>query len=70
MNLLFFDGHVKAMKPTQTVSGKLAWVPNMPNADPAQCPNYATGNGGNGSASSQNCTDLINGMNLLEQAFK
>jgi len=70
MNCAFLDGHVKAMKPTQTVTGKLMWVPNMPVADPAQCPNYATGLGGSGTATSAYCTDLIAGMAALENKYK
>jgi prepilin-type N-terminal cleavage/methylation domain-containing protein/prepilin-type processing-associated H-X9-DG protein len=70
MNLAFADGHVKAMRPTQTVSGKLAWVPNMPNADPSQCPSYSTGVGGAGAATATQCTDLIAGMQVLENKYK
>jgi prepilin-type N-terminal cleavage/methylation domain-containing protein/prepilin-type processing-associated H-X9-DG protein len=70
MNVLFFDGHVKSMKPTQTINGKLAWVPNMPVADPAQCPNYQTGNAGNGTATAAACTALVQGMQNLETLFK
>jgi prepilin-type N-terminal cleavage/methylation domain-containing protein/prepilin-type processing-associated H-X9-DG protein len=58
-NILYFDSHVKSMKPTSTVSGKLQWVLFMQTANPADCP--ATGQG-----TAQNCTDLINGMRELE----
>lgn len=70
MNVAFADGHVKAMKPTQTVTGKLYWVPNMPTDDPSQCPNFATGVGGSGTATAQQCSDLKSGMMVLENAYK
>ncbi len=69
MNVAFFDGHVKAMKPSQTVSGKLMWVPNMQSADPAQCPNFTTGVRASGTASAQQCTDLKLGMQALEAVW-
>jgi prepilin-type N-terminal cleavage/methylation domain-containing protein/prepilin-type processing-associated H-X9-DG protein len=70
MNVAYADGHVKAMRPTQTVSNKLQWVPNMPDANPANCPNYSTGVGGSGTASADQCTGLIVGMQALENKYK
>jgi prepilin-type N-terminal cleavage/methylation domain-containing protein/prepilin-type processing-associated H-X9-DG protein len=70
MSILFGDGHVKAMRPTQTVQGKLQWVPNMQTANPADCPNFATGVGGNGTASSDQCLGLIEGMAAVEARYK
>jgi prepilin-type N-terminal cleavage/methylation domain-containing protein/prepilin-type processing-associated H-X9-DG protein len=72
MNVAYADGHVKAMKPTQTVQGKLQWVPNMQVADPAQCSSFATGIGGTTAASNavQQCTDLIAGMAAVEAKYR
>jgi len=72
MNVAFFDGHVKAMRPTQTTTGKLMWVPNMPVDDPALCANFSTGvraTGPPGNAA-QLCTDLKAGMVQLEAVWK
>jgi prepilin-type N-terminal cleavage/methylation domain-containing protein/prepilin-type processing-associated H-X9-DG protein len=70
MNVAFLDGHVKAMKPTQTVQGKLMWVPNIPTANPADCTAYQTGVGGSGTRSADECRGLIEGMAALENKYK
>lgn len=72
MNVAFFDGHVKAMRPTQTVTGKLMWVPNMPTDDPSQCVNYSTGVRASAPPGNivQLCTDLKAGMRQLEAVWK
>jgi prepilin-type N-terminal cleavage/methylation domain-containing protein/prepilin-type processing-associated H-X9-DG protein len=71
MNVAFFDGHVKAMRPTQTVQSKLMWVPNMQTANPADCPNFSTGVRVTGTpATQQQCADLIAGMQALETIWK
>lgn len=70
MNVAFFDGHVRTMKPLQTVTGKLYWVPNMPVDDPNQCPNYPTGGWNNGAAPAARCSDLIAGMRVIQDRYR
>ena len=64
MNIAFYDGHVKAMKPTQTVSQKIMWVRDMVTNIPADC------NGKPGGANATNCQGLLDGMRRLEDKYK
>jgi prepilin-type N-terminal cleavage/methylation domain-containing protein/prepilin-type processing-associated H-X9-DG protein len=70
MNVAFFDGHVKAMRPTQTVNGKLAWIPNIQTANTADCPGTQTGVRGNGTSTQAQCDAVVLGMQALETLFK
>jgi len=63
-NLLWYDGHVKASKPTQTVATKLHWILDMQTANPADCV------GKPGGANATNCQDLKDGMQRLENLYR
>jgi prepilin-type processing-associated H-X9-DG protein len=64
MNILFYDGHVKAMKPTRTVAEKIMWVRDMMTNIPADC------NGKPGNANPTNCQGLLDGMRRLEDKYR
>lgn len=62
-NYLFYDGHVKAMKPTQTVSQKIMWVRDVNTPFSADC-------NGKPNANQQDCDAIIDGMRRLEAKYK
>jgi prepilin-type N-terminal cleavage/methylation domain-containing protein/prepilin-type processing-associated H-X9-DG protein len=63
-NYLFYDGHVKSMKPTMTCNGKIRYVLGVDTGNPVDC------NGKPGGATQGNCQALLDGMVRLENKYK
>jgi prepilin-type N-terminal cleavage/methylation domain-containing protein/prepilin-type processing-associated H-X9-DG protein len=62
-NVLYHDGHVKTKKPTATVSQKFEWVLDVNTNNPNDCAVAQQG-------TAQNCSDLVTGMQRLENKYK
>lgn len=70
-NLIYFDGHAKNKRPTQTVSGTFEWVLNATTANPVDCPIWRSGSNQPLSPNPvMACTELVAGMQLLEARYQ
>ena len=68
VNLIYFDGHAKNKRPSQTTSNTIEWALNSTSNRSTDCPSWRSGVGN--AYPQAACDELIAGMQLLEQKFK